>query len=234
MTLQIFVIQFFVFVAFGSFVNLKIQSRIDLSTQISRFNVHIMVENDSKSPQSDYIIQLEDNVRRNLVAISAYSNTAKGAVDLEIASGNNGTFKIGFQPALPQKAQAQFTLQMICTNLVIPFPSSIEQKDIQLVRFAGNAYFYSPYPTNSVKTTYIFPPALSNPGPVSWSKGFDPIVLSEDKLSLTYGPFNNVPANSISDISVQYTYNRPIIFVKEITRSIQVSHWGIVLFYFPI
>lgn len=226
MTLQFFFIQIFVFYAFGSFINLKIQTRVDLSAQNSRFNVRLMVENEGKSPQSEYVLQLENNIRQNLASISAYSNTAKGAVNLEIESVEDGSFKILFKPALPPKTQAQFTLQMVCTDLVSPFPPEIEQKDIQLVRYVGNAYFYSPYVTNSVKTTFLFPPTLSGAGPAMWTKGFDPIVLAEDKQSLTYGPFSNVPAHSNTEISVQYTYNKPIVFVKEITRSIQVSHWG--------
>lgn len=45
--------------------------------------------------------------------------------------------------------------EIVLTKALIPYPSSITQKDKQLVRYFGNNYFYSPYLTRSQKTEVL-------------------------------------------------------------------------------
>ena len=44
--------------------------------------------------------------------------------------------------------------------------------------------------------------------------------------SITYGPFTNVGPNSAKEVSVHYENNSPFLTVTEMTRLIEVSHWG--------
>ena len=43
---------------------------------------------------------------------------------------------------------------------------------------------------------------------------------------IAYGPFANVAPNSAKEVSVHYENNSPFLTVTEMTRVVEVSHWG--------
>ena len=65
-----------------------------------------------------------------------------------------------------------------------------------------------------------FPPALSANSPVQ----IKPNSVKDSVI--TYGPFTNVGPNSAKEVSVHYENNSPFLTVTEMSRLIEVSHWG--------
>lgn len=43
---------------------------------------------------------------------------------------------------------------------------------------------------------------------------------------MTYGPYDNVAGNSHQELSYHFESKTPFLTVTELTREIEVSHWG--------
>jgi len=44
--------------------------------------------------------------------------------------------------------------------------------------------------------------------------------------SFTYGPYGELPAGVVQEVSVRYEYTRPLTHGKLLERDVEVSHWG--------
>jgi oligosaccharyltransferase complex subunit alpha (ribophorin I) len=216
--------------------NLKIQSRVDLATQNVRSNVHITVSNDGKVAENEYTLILENGAQ--LAYITAYTNAGiEGNIGLKIngpivdKNTSYHIYSISFHQPLSPRAQYQFTLQLTFIQVSQPYPGQLSQSDHQSVRYLTNAHFYSPYFTNSVKTSYFLPTSLSAQPPVyTRINPFELLVEEESgKSSLIYGPYNNIPPHSTLPLSIQYIYNKPLLLVRELDRTIEIKSDSIIV-----
>ena len=66
-----------------------------------------------------------------------------------------------------------------------PYPFEIKQSEKQYVRFAGNAYLYSPYKIASQSTTV----KLATSTVESYTK--TPKPVSKNEAEVTYGPYED-------------------------------------------
>jgi oligosaccharyltransferase complex subunit alpha (ribophorin I) len=128
-------------------------------------------------------------------------------------------FEVTLGRALAAKETTDLQVTLIYTHVQTPFPVSIAQNEKQLVRLAENAFFYSPYTTQTQKTSIKLPSTR-----VESKTEVAPTLLKGD--TLTYGPYENVKPYSSSDITVHFENNRPFITVRRLVREIEISHWG--------
>jgi hypothetical protein len=100
------------------------------------------------------------------------------------------------------------------------YPTEIGQGERQLVLYKTNAHYYSRYTTQKQKTTATLPTDRTE----SYSQTPKPVAKSEQ--TITYGPFDNVPAFTRNEISMHYENNNPFLTVSNLKRWIEISHWG--------
>lgn len=58
--------------------------------------------------------------------------------------------------------------------------------------------------------------------------------VTKSGATLTYGPFNKLPATAALDfqethqqrLTIHYTYDHPVLEVLKLRRSAEISHWG--------
>jgi len=107
----------------------------------------------------------------------------------------------------------------VFTKSLLPYPTEIQQSDRQLVRYFGNAYFYSPFKTLSQKTNI----QVSSKNVESYTT-VKP--SSQSDTTITYGPYENIEALSTQPIIIHFENNSPFLTVTRLERVIEVSHWG--------
>jgi len=107
-----------------------------------------------------------------------------------------------------------------------PQPKEIAQAEKQFLRYDGLKYSPSAYPTDKQKTKLKFPnnEVLDYKSFPAKSDGTsDPTKAG---ATLSYGPYESVPASEQAPISARFEYTAPLIQVDRLERDIEVSHWG--------
>jgi oligosaccharyltransferase complex subunit alpha (ribophorin I) len=113
------------------------------------------------------------------------------------------------------------TLRVVMSfgHMYQPHPEYITQAETQLVKFNDTHYLFSPYPTNKCTTTVKL--ASSS---IQTSSQMNPTKIEGDMI--TYGPYTNIPAYSLSPLYVHFESTQPFITASRINREYEVSHWG--------
>ena len=100
---------------------------------------------------------------------------------------------------------------------LLPLPATIKQQDKQYLQLTFSTSAPSAYLTQKQKTKIKFP-------------GVDiPEYTGEPERqgsTFTYGPYDDIPAGSLSLASVRYEFTKPIIHATSLERDVEVSHWG--------
>lgn len=82
---------------------------------------------------------------------------------------------------------------MVYTNLLEPYPAEISQREPQYMRLRESHYFYSPYPTETQKTSFKL--ASSN------IESFTKLAPFTNKgTTIQFGPYENIAPFSVSAI----------------------------------
>ncbi|WVQ83289.1 hypothetical protein IAT38_005428 [Cryptococcus sp. DSM 104549] len=113
-----------------------------------------------------------------------------------------------------------------------PLPAEIEQKEAQYLLWTTNStYVDSWYPTDVERVKIRAPHTLLSHGSVPDTYTRDNTVTKAGP-SLTLGPFNSLPPTlGNTDLvqqpfTVHYETREPVIGLKTLRRSAEVSHWG--------
>lgn len=104
-------------------------------------------------------------------------------------------------------------------NALQPHPEYISQAETQLVRFNDTHYLFSPYHTNKCTTVV----KLASPS-IQTTSQLQPMKIDGD--TITYGPFNTIPAYTLSNLFVHFESSQPFVTATKINREFEVSHWG--------
>ncbi|KAK9510254.1 hypothetical protein O3M35_005077 [Rhynocoris fuscipes] len=225
---------FFVFIAcmrgilsqeppLGDIVVKNVDRSIDISSQLTKVLCKIQIENVGKVAVNKFIFSIESPLNTKVSYISAQTFDSKSTLRLTPTriqgKENDGFWAIDLrEQVLPGKFNT-IEVEYILTNALIPYPTSISQKEKQLVKYVGNHYVYLPYTSLSQVTTVT----LGSRNIESFTK-LNPFVKSDN--SITYGPYSQVPAFSKDTMVVHYENNSPFLKVVRIERVIEVSHWG--------
>lgn len=203
-------------------VNKNVERLIDLSSQLVKITTSITIENAGKDSVLNYVIALEPGTAGNLSYISA-KDSVKDELKLssvKVASSKNDNFiNLQLKQPLDSGRTTVVTLEYVFANSLVPYPSSIAQKERQLVRYFGSHYFYSPYVTKKESTTV----ALKAKSVENYTK-LQPVTQSDS--SIVYGPYNNIPPLSLDPMIIHYENNAPFLTVSRLERLIEISHWG--------
>ncbi|XP_050295309.1 dolichyl-diphosphooligosaccharide--protein glycosyltransferase subunit 1 [Anthonomus grandis grandis] len=204
-------------------INKNVVRTIDLNSQLVKISGTITIENTGKTPVNSYLIGFE----RDLVGSVSYigvqesqKNPLKVSQVSVIGRGTSEQFyNVQLRQAIEPGKTSTIIFEVVLTKALNPYPTSIAQKDKQLVRYFGNHYFYSPYPTKTQKTEVL----VSARSLENYSK-LKPVSQSDS--TITYGPYENIDPFSINPLTVHYENNAPFLTVTKVERTIEISHWG--------
>ncbi|CAH0557886.1 unnamed protein product [Brassicogethes aeneus] len=203
-------------------INKNVERSIDLTSQLVKISSVITIENAGKESVQNYLIVVESPVNGNLSIITV-KDALKEDVKFkpaEIEGRKDLTaYNVILKQPLDSGRATVITVETIFTKSLVPHPTSILQKEKQLVRYFGNAYLYSPYNTKK-QTTNV---ALSSRSIENYTK-LKP--SSQSDSTITYGPFQDIQSYSNEEIVVHYENNAPFLTVSRLERNIEISHWG--------
>jgi len=133
-------------------------------------------------------------------------------------------YRVRLPKPLAPAEQQTLTISYALLSLLQPLPAAINQADKQYLTYTFNAYLPTVYTTLKQKTKLKFPnDDITSFTHVSSGEGNAP---ERTGSTITYGPFNELPAGSIEHATVRYDFTRPIPYATLLERDIEVSHWG--------
>ncbi|XP_063236205.1 dolichyl-diphosphooligosaccharide--protein glycosyltransferase subunit 1 [Bacillus rossius redtenbacheri] len=205
-------------------VNKNVHRSIDISSQLVRISHKITLENTGKSGVKSFMFTTEQQFAKKLCFISAQTGDS-GKTSLKVVPttvggrGNEPFWRIDLADTLQPGKSVVVDVDTVSSKLLTPLPAAISQKEKQLVIYEGSHYFYSPYFT--AKQSALV--ALPSRNVESYSK-LKP--TSQSDASITYGPYEKVPAFTVDRMSIHYENNSPFVTITNLDRTIEVSHWG--------
>lgn len=163
--------------------NKNVDRTIDLTSQLVKVSYKITLEHKSKKPIANYVFLVPSNDCDKLSYISARDSSKK---ELKLALAKSAT-ECTYTMTLPagQNQNPVVYIETVFTKSLQPFPTAITQAERQLVRYFGNAVFYSPFKTLSQKTTIH----LASRNVESFTQ-VKPSVHSDTQI--VYGPYENI------------------------------------------
>ncbi|KAK7789847.1 hypothetical protein R5R35_003758 [Gryllus longicercus] len=193
---------------------------IDLTTQLVKISEVCTLENSGNTPIKNFQYTLKDN-SENLAFFSVQSgDSSKSPLRFsEKKVSGQSTWTVELNEPLASGKTTVVDIDTVFSHRLVPYPSSITQKEKQLVLFHGNHYFYSPYPVARQTSTVN----LGSKAIESYSK-LKPVSQSESTLN--YGPYENIAPLSFEKMTIHFENNSPFLTVTNLLRVIEVSHWG--------
>lgn len=203
-------------------VNKNVERTIDLTSQLVKITATITLENTGKEPVSNFIL-VDEPKAVGYIAYVGVKDTLKEDLKItkvEVENHNKKSFhNVILKHSLEPGRTITVTLEEILIKSLVPYPSSIAQKDKQLVRYFGNHYFYSPYATTKQKTDVT----LASRNIESYTK-LKPITQSD--TTIKYGSYGLTEPFTQDEMIIHYENNSPFLTVTRLERLIEISHWG--------
>jgi oligosaccharyltransferase complex subunit alpha (ribophorin I) len=214
-------------------VNSKVERTVDLTSQLARVSYLLTIENKAAAPLTAYTFVVEPSSSASVAYVGAQLYDAKKSGDgddddkdqlsvtKQPANAKGAFYKIdlGAKGAIKAGASGTIEVQVVFINSLRPYPSEITQSERQLVLYKGSSVYYSLYATKS-QTTKV---NLASDKVEAFTQ-VKPTSKSDQ--TITYGPYADVKPFEFNEISVHYENNAPFLRVKNMVRTIEVSHWG--------
>ncbi|KAL7420065.1 dolichyl-diphosphooligosaccharide--protein glycosyltransferase subunit 1 [Cryptotrichosporon argae] len=134
---------------------------------------------------------------------------------------------------LKKDGTVTISLTTVLTGASVPLPAEIEQRDPQyLLWTTKSTYVDSWYPSDveRIKIRSPTPQILSHSSvPTTYTRDSD---VTKSASTLTLGPFHSLPATfgtagvKQQPFSVHHAVTTPVMGVRTLRRSAEVSHWG--------
>lgn len=209
----------------SSLLNEEVKRTVDLSSHLAKITADITVSNPGASAAQSFLIALDPELQSHLAYIGVIvkgDEEEDSRLELQetTVKGKSGKFfRARFPSPLAGGAKLKLSLETVYTHVLLPYPTHISQAEKQFVVFEGNHYFYSPYPTRAQSTRV----RLASKNVESYSKLGSP---SKSDEVIEYGPFKDIAPYSQDAMKIHYENNAPFLTITDITRTIEVSHWG--------
>ncbi|KAK0266975.1 dolichyl-diphosphooligosaccharide--protein glycosyltransferase subunit 1 [Friedmanniomyces endolithicus] len=234
------------------FRNVNLVRNINLEKSYARETINVVVENVDAQPQSEYFLPFEqsslgrigglevkdkkdpekDGFLVDVVEVDPHGYGIEGRANIMTQTDDDSRstqyYKITFPSALPSKEQLTLSITYYTLSALSPLPAQIAQTDKQYVLHAFSAYAPSAYTTSKQKTKLKLPgvdvpDATTLPAELNADGKEDP---QKQGTTYTYGPYNELPAGAVQEVSVRYEFTKPLLRATLLERDIEVSHWG--------
>lgn len=161
--------------------NKNVDRTIDITSQLVKISYKITLDHKSKKPINNYVFVAPIDDCNKLSFISARDANKK---ELKLTSSKTTT-ECSYSMTLSAGSLPTIYIETVYAKALLPYPTEIVQGDRQLVRYFGNAYFYSPYKTLTQKTVVH----LASKSVESFTQ-LKP--SSQADTQITYGPYENI------------------------------------------
>ncbi|KAK0881587.1 dolichyl-diphosphooligosaccharide--protein glycosyltransferase subunit 1 [Friedmanniomyces endolithicus] len=216
------------------FRNVNLVRNINLEKSYARETINVVVENVDAQPQSEYFLPFEQSSLGRIggLEVKDKKDPEKAGFLVDVVEvdpyGSTQYYKITFPSALPSKEQLTLSITYYTLSALSPLPAQIAQTDKQYVLHAFSAYAPSAYTTSKQKTKLKLPgvdvpDATTLPPELNADGKEDP---QKQGTTYTYGPYNELPAGAVQEVSVRYEFTKPLLHATLLERDIEVSHWG--------
>merc|ERR1719266_905677 len=197
---------------------------LDISSQLVKLNHKISFQNNGQGAVKSVLFSmdptLQDKVSFIEATVGSSDKTYLRLAETKVQSDLEKVFwKIDLKSALTAGSSVTLMVDVVLGKALEMFPAQITQKEKQLARFSGNLYAFLPYTVTTQSTTV----ALASSNVESYTK-IKPVSLSETTLS--YGPFNNIGAFTVAEMTVHAENNNPMLVVTRLERLLELSMWG--------
>ncbi|KAF4455472.1 putative oligosaccharyltransferase alpha subunit [Fusarium austroafricanum] len=214
------------------FKNANLVHIISLEKNYVKEQINVLVENVAKEPQTEYYVpftadqlprvggfEVKDRKDANAGPFVAETVEYDPLSDVQY-------YRIQLPTPLKPGAQQTLGITYYYLKAYTPLPASIGQEEDQYLNYNFSIYAPSAYITKKQKTelkaaSADIPDYTKLPGSGD-AKGHPAIQGSK----LIYGPFDEKPAGAVSPAQIRFQFTKPVIYVKELNRDIEVSHWG--------
>jgi len=208
---------------YDGLVNKEVARKLDLSHHIVEDVSDITISNEGSQPASSYLVAVPASLASKLSIVQAFKSRKPLAVSRVQLDSSSSLDSLFFRVELPQPIQpgstTGITLQQVYTHMLLPYPAEITQEQAQLVQYAGNAAFFSPYKSTKQKLTV----KLGTTHVESFTSGG-----SQRSDEIDYPAIKNVAPYTHKDLSVHYENMTPFATITKMVKEIEVSHWGAV------
>lgn len=203
----------------------NLQRTIDLSTQNPRHKVKFELSNTGSNDVTTFHLAIEEESAKHLAFLEVQQDTSfleSTKIKTVQSKGDKkgyDLYEIKLASQIAGGKKASLSLKLVFTHSIQLYPRSITQSESQFVVYSGNHFFFSPYLVQSQSTTV----KLSSTKIISKTEK-SPTSSKGDMIN--YGPYDDVPPFSFSEMRLHYENNKPIITVTSLIKEIEISHWG--------
>lgn len=200
----------------------NVERTIDLTSQLVKITSTITVENTGKETVKTFLLVDEPKAVGHVayLGVKGASKEDLRVIKVQVDGHKKKSFhSVALKQNLEPGRTTTLTVEEVLIKSLMPYPSSITQKEKQLVRYFGNHYFYSPYVTTKQKSDLI----LASKNVESYTK-LKPVTQSD--TTIKYGPYGLIQPFTEDEMIIHYENNSPFLTVTRLERLIEISHWG--------
>ncbi|KRW98774.1 hypothetical protein PPERSA_03909 [Pseudocohnilembus persalinus] len=202
----------------------KLNRNVDLTGRYMESQINLTFENNNNQAIYTFYYAVPNYYNQTLVNILFQSPGNDFEIEGELVTDpvfTTSQHHTLYQYQLPNKLlpgdSVTIYLREIFMNRFDPLPKNIDMQAIQKLVYTDNKYFYTPYTVQSQKTTFISGKIISN------TEDSKTVVR---KNQVKYGVYENIQPYQEGEIKIHFENNTPLAFFKNVTKDIEVSHWG--------
>ena len=208
----------------GDLVNLHIVRKIDVRSNVELSVSTIRMRNDADNALEFFSFSLNPKSHHRIGDIFAASGTKVKSDSSNLLTISPGqlphTYSVKFRNPLAPGEETTVTLSIDFLATLKAVPPKIKAKEDQYMRYYGDAYFYSPYPTKTITTTIALPAAR-----VISSNGLkSPNNMKSYQVVL--GPYEDVESFATEPFNIRFKNSRGFLVANRCLLHYHVSHWG--------
>lgn len=209
-------------------VNVNVDRKINVKEATEVVMTTLKMRNDGESAETSFVLPVAPALKIGdlFVAPGKPSGTVakKLTMELEDECDADGVrlYKVQFPSPLEAGETVIVTVYMDVLSSLSPVPAEIKAMESQYMRYTGNAYFLSDYPTEEMKTVIT----------LGSSKVTSDIVAPEPHThqgsKITLGKYTDVARRASEPFSVRFRNDRGFLVAHSALLHYHVSHWGTV------
>ena len=196
---------------------------VDVRSQVVRDNTVYVLKNTGSSAVKYFVVGFRESAERvaHVSASAKKGGALKPGRRTEVAGASEGVFfRIDLAGSgLAAGSEMTVTVDTAITQALSPHPAEIGQAEQQFVVLETSSRVVSPYAVASQKSTIRLPPGSLE----SFTKD---LPSKHEGEKVTYGPYEAVPALTVSPVKLHLENNSPFLVVNKLERVIEISNWG--------
>jgi oligosaccharyltransferase complex subunit alpha (ribophorin I) len=203
----------------------KVERRVDCQTQLCKIDTRLDIKNERDSQLKEFYFAIPSESTETLRLFTVRDNyenspsyTYKILDNLKIKNDYNATlYRIEFDSPLKPGQTKTLKTNEIHWGMMQPYPKQITSLEDQRVLLEDSVYYFTAYTVISQNTDYVLSAA-----PISFSDSEGRLrgPVLQYSISSTVGGFQRRPNK------IHFENNTPFVVFKEVTKVIEVSHWG--------